>query len=211
MKVTFLLLLLSVTFSRVIRVQIESLCPDCFDFHTKSLQPFLDAQNSEVLGTVQIIFLGLATRHETSFSCQHKEPECLGNAVMALAKHYYDDEQQGYLKTNRFAVCFSDLWYRHHKDLPLSEIIEECDRDLVELVEAKLPELEFSLLDDEFKQRPAKLNHVPYFEIFEDGEVYHKDDDDEVMQYDLLGYLCRTVKEAKEVPICQSKQKTITE
>ena len=209
MKVILLFLLISIATSKVVRVQVESLCPDCRNFVTDSLAPFLDAYNHSVLATVELIFLGKAVRNETNFTCQHKEPECLGNAVLALAKQVYDDAADDYNSTNRFAICFISNWYKYHTQQNLLDIVAECDDDLVNVVAGRLPQDEFELLDEEYKKQPKDLihSHVPYFEIIVGGEIYHNDNDDDKLAVDLLGYLCDSSEQAKEVPACYEKLK----
>ena len=204
MRAILLFLLITITTSKVVRVQVESLCPDCRDFVVNSLAPFLDAVNSSMLATVELIFLGKATKNQTSFTCQHGEQECLGNAVLALAKQVYDDEEINYRLTNRFAICFIENWYLFYSNFDLDVIIEVCDENLRSIVAERLPKDIFKLLDKEFQKQPKDLikSHVPYFEVIENDEIHHNDQDDDEMAHNLLEYLCNSSEEAKHVPAC---------
>ena len=70
-----------------IQVYIESLCPDCVNFITKSFKDFYDQVSKPNLAEIEFIPFGNAeeayneTTGKWDFTCQHKENECYGNLI----------------------------------------------------------------------------------------------------------------------------------
>ena len=74
-----------------IQVYIESLCPDCVNFITKSFKDFYENVKNPNLAEIEFIPYGNAKEeyNETTgrydFTCQHKENECYGNIIETCA------------------------------------------------------------------------------------------------------------------------------
>ena len=70
-----------------IQIYIESLCPDCINFITKSFKSFYENVKNPNLAEIEFIPYGNAKEvyNETTgrydFTCQHKENECYGNII----------------------------------------------------------------------------------------------------------------------------------
>ena len=74
-----------------IQVYIESLCPDCVNFITKSFKSFYENVKNPNLEEIEFIPYGNAQEvyNENTgrydFTCQHKENECYGNIIETCA------------------------------------------------------------------------------------------------------------------------------
>ena len=74
-----------------IQVYIESLCPDCVNFITKSFKSFYENVKNPNLEEIEFIPYGNAQEvyNENTgrydFTCQHKENECYGNMIETCA------------------------------------------------------------------------------------------------------------------------------
>ena len=74
-----------------IQVYIESLCPDCVNFITKSFKDFYEKVQNANLADIEFIPFGNAkevyntTTKKYDFDCQHGENECYGNLIETCA------------------------------------------------------------------------------------------------------------------------------
>ena len=97
MKLSFIFFLSFISFSLQqkhipkIQVYIESLCPDCYYFITKSFKSFYENVKNPNLAEIEFIPYGNAKEEYNSqkklweFTCQHGEPECYGNLIETCA------------------------------------------------------------------------------------------------------------------------------
>ena len=89
-----------------IQVYIESLCPDCVDFITKSFKDFYEKVDKPNLAEVEFIPYGNAkevyntTTNQYDFTCQHGENECYGNLIETCAI-----QVQGRVQSYKTILC----------------------------------------------------------------------------------------------------------
>ena len=113
------------TYIPKIEVYIESLCPDCVNFITKSFKDFYEKVKNPNL--IELDFIPFGNAHEVfntstnkyDFTCQHGENECYGNLIETCAIQI-----QGRVKSYETILCIESNIQSYSKDF--DKTLEFC-------------------------------------------------------------------------------------
>ena len=131
MKFTIILILslISISFQQKhipkIQIYIESLCPDCYFFITKSFKSFYENVKNPNLAEIEFIPYGNAQEVYNSqnklweFTCQHGEPECYGNLIETCAI-----QTLGKIKSYETIICLESNIEEY--DFDFDKTLEYC-------------------------------------------------------------------------------------
>ena len=131
MKFTIILILslISISFQQKhipkIQIYIESLCPDCYFFITKSFKSFYENVKNPNLAEIEFIPYGNAQEVYNSqtklweFTCQHGEPECYGNLIETCAI-----QTLGKIKSYETIICLESNVEEY--DFDFDKTLEYC-------------------------------------------------------------------------------------
>ena len=131
MKFTIILILslISISFQQKyipkIQIYIESLCPDCYFFITKSFKSFYENVKNPNLAEIEFIPYGNAQEVYNSqnklweFTCQHGEPECYGNLIETCAI-----QTLGKIKSYETIICLESNFEEY--DFDFDKTLEYC-------------------------------------------------------------------------------------
>ena len=131
MKFTIILILslISISFQQKhipkIQIYIESLCPDCYFFITKSFKSFYENIKNPNLAEIEFIPYGNAQEVYNSqnklweFTCQHGEPECYGNLIETCAI-----QTLGKIKSYETIICLESNIEEY--DFDFDKTLEYC-------------------------------------------------------------------------------------
>ena len=172
-----------------IQVYIESLCPDCINFITKSFKDFYDEVKKPNL--VDIEFIPFGNAHEVyntstqkyDFTCQHGDNECYGNLVETCAINIL-----GRVKSYGTILCIETNIARFQKNF--DDTLEYClSNDQENLKEIK--ECISSDLGNFYEHQMAQKTDpghlwVPWVVV--DG--YHDENIENEIIESLINYVC---------------------
>lgn len=193
---------------KIIKVKValylESLCPGCHDFIRAQLYPvFMKYSNFIQLdllpyGNANHALISNNSKPEYEFHCQHGAPECLGNLYLACATHMLQDQRPKHLIKYYNCLSFSG-------SQSIANDVKTCTKE----AGINLRKLERCTKSDgpkilaDFGDRTHNLagrRFVPTIVVDDEFKIEDQDDIDE----DLLGYLCKKFKGAKPAD-CKSK------
>jgi len=210
MKIHILSLLLVLTLNVVVQsadapfvidFYMESLCPYCVQFTTRSLKNFFAREGNEELAIINFVPYGNAKEAQRAdgtfqFTCQHGEPECQGNLIETCAVNVLDRTS-----ANSFIVCLESTYsgdFNAAKDKCLAH-----DQDSKSVIDQCLASEAANALEHEMAQKTNSLQPphrwVPWVVV--DGA--HDDKITDVA--DLVEYLCKKRSDRNELQICNSK------
>ena len=187
-----LLSIISLTFCQKhvpkIQVYIESLCPDCINFMTKSFKDFVERVSKPNLAQIELIPYGNAkeayneTTQKWEFTCQHKENECYGNLMETCLI-----QKLGRIDSYKKILCLETNIEKHNANF--DETLLECfDND-----ESGFNEIKDCMDSDlgnyyqhQMAEKTGEHDYVPW--VLVDGE-HDVDAEDQIIK-SLIDYLC---------------------
>ena len=188
-----LLLLISFSFQQKhipkIQIYIESLCPDCYYFITKSFKDFYDNVKNPNLAEIEFIPYGNAQEVYNSqtkkweFTCQHGEDECFGNLIETCAI-----KVMGRINSYKEIICIES--YIEEFEFDFDKTLEYClenDKDVLK----EIKECVNSDMGNYYQHQMAQktdINHkwVPW--IIVDG-IHDIEAENQIIE-SLTDYLC---------------------
>ena len=172
-----------------IQVYIESLCPDCVNFITKSFKDFYEKVKKPNLVDIEFIPYGNAhevynsTTKKYDFTCQHGELECYGNLVETCAIQIL-----GKVQSYSTILCIESNIAKYNKDF--DRTLEFClSSDQTSLQEIK--ECVKSDLGNYYEHQMAQktdVNHmwVPWVVV----NGYHDENEENEIIESLIDFVC---------------------
>ena len=195
MKISIIfLLLILITFTNQekyvpkIQVYVESLCPDCVNFITKSFKHFYENVKKPNLADIEFIPYGNA--HETynnetgkwEFTCQHKENECYGNLIETCAI-----QVMGRVNSYSTLLCIESNIARFDKNF--TDTLNYCfedDKDTLKEIEDCVQSDISNEYQHQMAQKTEEHHWVPWVVV--DG-VHDPDVENQIIE-SLEDYLC---------------------
>ena len=172
-----------------IQVYIESLCPDCVNFITKSFKAFYENVQKPNLAEIEFIPYGNAKEsYNTStqkydFACQHGENECYGNLIETCAIQI-----QGRIKSYETILCIESNIENY--DLNFDNTLAFClskDQNTLEEIKKCVKSDMGNIYEHQMAQK-TDINHkwVPWVVV--DG-VHDEEIENQIID-SLIDYLC---------------------
>ena len=171
-----------------IQVYIESLCPDCVNFITKSFKDFYDQVSKPNLAEIEFIPFGNAeeayneTTGKWDFTCQHKENECYGNLIETCVI-----QNLGRVNSYEKIICIESNI--ENFDLNFDNTLEYCfknDTDTLNEVKKCVDSDLGNYYEHQMAQKTGDHTWVPY--ILVDG-VHDVQVENQIIK-SLIDYLC---------------------
>ena len=171
-----------------IQVYIESLCPDCVNFITKSFKDFYEQVSKPNLAEIEFIPFGNAeeayneTTGKWDFTCQHKENECYGNLIETCVI-----QNLGRVNSYEKIICIESNIANFN--LNFDKTLEYCfknDDDTLNEVKKCVDSDLGNYYEHQMAQKTGKHSWVPY--ILVDG-VHDVQVENQIIK-SLIDYLC---------------------
>ena len=184
--------LISLSFSQKyvpkIQVYIESLCPDCVNFITKSFKDYYEQVNKPNLADIEFIPYGNAkeffneTTGKWDFKCQHEENECYGNLIETCII-----QNIGRVSSYEKIICIESNIARLGRDFDatLEYCFENDAQNLADIKECVTSDMG-NYYEHQMAQKTADHQWVPWVVV--DG--VHDPVAEEQIIKSLIDYLC---------------------
>ena len=171
-----------------IQVYIESLCPDCVNFITKSFKEFYEKVQKPNLVDIEFIPFGNAKEtynqntKKYEFECQHKENECYGNLIETCTIQIL-----GRKKSYETIICIESNIFDLDDDF--DKTLELClsnDKDALQEVKNCVSSDLGNYYEHQMAQKTGEHTWVPW--IIVDG-VHDVDVENKIID-NLIDYIC---------------------
>ena len=171
-----------------IQVYIESLCPDCINFITKSFKDFYESVQKPNLAEIEFIPFGNANEtynNETKkyeFKCQHNENECYGNLIETCAI-----QMMGRIKSYSVIICIETNIENYEEDF--NKTLEFClsdDKETLEEIKECVKSDIGNFYQHQMAQKTKEHKYVPWIIV----DDYHDKDDEKAIIESLIEYIC---------------------
>ena len=172
-----------------IEVYIESLCPDCVNFITKSFKEFYEKVKNPNI--VEIDFIPYGNAHESfntstnkyDFTCQHGENECYGNLIETCAI-----QTQGRIKSYEIILCIESniAYYSRNFDITLEFCLSNEPDKLQEIKDCIESDMGNYYEHQMAQKTDVSHNHVPWVVV--DG-IHDEETENQIIK-SLIDYLC---------------------
>ena len=172
-----------------IQVYIESLCPDCINFITKSFKDFYEKVEKPNLADIEFIPFGNAkevyntSTNKYDFSCQHGENECYGNLVETCAIQI-----QGRIQSYKTILCIESniATYKKNFDETLAFCLADDETTLKEVQNCITSDMG-NYYEHQMAQK-TDVNHkwVPWVVV---NGVHDENVENQII-YSLIDYIC---------------------
>ena len=171
-----------------IQVYIESLCPDCVNFLTRSFKNYIEQVSKPGLADIELIPFGNANETyntETGkweFQCQHGENECYGNLIETCLIQTY-----GRINSYDKILCIESNIAEFGKDF--DKTLEYClnnDPDQIQEINNCVKSDMGNIYQHQMAQKTGEHLYVPW--VIVDG--VHDEIAEEQIIKSLIDYLC---------------------
>ena len=172
-----------------IQVYIESLCPDCVNFITKSFKDFYEKVKKPNLLDIEFIPFGNAkevyniSTKKYDFTCQHGENECYGNLVETCAIQIL-----GRVKSYSVIICIESNIAKYDKnfDNTLEYCLSNDENILKEIKDCVSSDMGNFYQHQMAQKTDANHKWVPWITV--DG--YHDENVENEIIGSLIDYIC---------------------
>ena len=171
-----------------IQVYIESLCPDCMDFLSKSFKDFIEKVSKPNLADIELIPYGNAeesyneTTNRWDFECQHGEKECYGNLIETCLIQNF-----GRVNSYKQILCLEENIdkYESNFDATLIYCLNDNQEQLEEIRQCVNSDLG-NYYQHQMAQKTEEHDYVPW--VMVDGE--HDVAAEKIITKSLIDYVC---------------------
>ena len=176
-------------YPKKIQVYIESLCPDCVNFITKSFKNFIEKVEKPNLADIEFIPFGNAkevyneTTKKYDFTCQHGENECYGNLIETCSIQI-----MGRIPSYEVILCIESNIAKNNKDF--DKTLADClsnDEENLNLIKNCITSDMGNYYEHQMAQK-TDTNHkyVPWVVVNGEHDV---DAENQIIE-NLIDYVC---------------------